>query len=395
MASPSSVYINPAAKTWRRIPPDPTGHNAEPESPAQTFHRLLPNYAETPLHNLPSIAKALNLGHVLIKDESNRFGLPSFKVLGASWAVYRAVTRRLGIDAITFLDSHQRQPLDFGFLGSLAREQGLNLKLITCTEGNWGRAVARMAGYMGIPAVVYVPANTTETTRDLIRGEGADVRAVEGDYDCAVEAARLEAGAEGTLLVMDIGLEGYEMVPQWVVEGYQTMLDESDAQVLRLTGGQPATHAIVPVGCGSIAQAVTQHFKNAARERGGAPVAAVLVVEPDTAACLKTSLENGKMTSVATGDSIMCGMNCGTLSTTAWPVLKSGVDGAVVVSDADSHRAVQELGELGIKAGPCGAATLAALKRISEAEKRELGLGETSVVLLYCTEGPREYAVPV
>lgn len=172
------------------------------------------------------------------------------------------------------------------------------------------------------------------------------------------------------------------------------MLDEADEQALLATGGMPITHAIVPVGCGSIAQAVTQHFKNAAREQA-ASLATVLAVEPDTAACLKTSLEQGKMTTVATRDSIMCGMNCGTLSTTAWPALKSGVDGTVVVSDAESHTAVEELGERGVKAGPCGAAALAGLKRICESKKRELGLNESSVVILFCTEGQREYAVPV
>jgi diaminopropionate ammonia-lyase len=172
------------------------------------------------------------------------------------------------------------------------------------------------------------------------------------------------------------------------------MLDETDEQVLDATGGKPATHAIVPVGCGSIGQAVTQHFKSAVREQNGVPAATVLAVEPDTAACLKASLENGKMTTVATGDSIMNGMNCATLSTTSWPVLATGVDGSVVVSDKESHNAVQELAQLGIKAGPCGAAALAALKRICETEKARLGLDHRSVVVLFCTEGPKEYAVP-
>lgn len=173
------------------------------------------------------------------------------------------------------------------------------------------------------------------------------------------------------------------------------MLDEADEQILLATAGAPATHAIVPVGCGSIAQAVTQHFKSAARERGEMPAATVLAVEPETAACLKTSLENGERTTVSTKDSIMCGMNCGTLSTTAWPILKSGVDGTVVVSDAESHRAVEELARQGVKAGPCGAATLAGLKRICAMGGREFGLDAKSVVVLFCTEGPREYVVPV
>ncbi|KXX80423.1 Diaminopropionate ammonia-lyase [Madurella mycetomatis] len=195
-----------------------------------------------------------------------------------------------------------------------------------------------MAGYLGLKVVVYVPEHVHPATRDLIRGEGAEVRVVEGaDYDAALKAAKRgdKDGVEG-LLVMDIGWEGYEDVLQWVVEGYQTMLDEADEQALLATGGMSITHAIVPVGCGSIDQAVTKHFKNAAREQA-ASLATVLAVEPDTAACLKTSLEQGKMTTVTTQDSIMCGMDCGTLSTTAWPAIKSGVDGTIVVSDVESH----------------------------------------------------------
>ena len=173
------------------------------------------------------------------------------------------------------------------------------------------------------------------------------------------------------------------------------MLDETDEQVLAATGGRPATHAVVPVGCGSIAQAVTQHFKSAAREKDRVPTALVVGVEPETAACLKLSLETGFMSQVTTAESIMCGMNCGTLSTTAWPTLHDGVDAAVVVSEVEAHRAVLELEELGIHVGPCGAATLGGLKRICAMERERLGLSSDSVVVLHCTEGSREYEVPV
>jgi len=172
------------------------------------------------------------------------------------------------------------------------------------------------------------------------------------------------------------------------------MLDESDEQVPLATGGRPATHAIIPVGCGSIAQAVTQHYKSGERETRGTPRARVIAVEPTTAACLQASLECGKAVQVKTANSIMCGMNCGTLSTTAWPTLSAGVDASVAVGELDSHKAVQELHRLGVNAGPCGAATLAALRSICATEREKLGLNETSVVVLNCTEGAREYDVP-
>jgi diaminopropionate ammonia-lyase len=170
------------------------------------------------------------------------------------------------------------------------------------------------------------------------------------------------------------------------------MLDESDEQVIERTGGVPTTHAIVPVGVGSIAQAVTQHFKSS--ERSTCP-AKVITVEPDTAASLKTSLEAGKIITVPTEDSIMCGMNCGTVSTTAWPVLRAGVDASILVTDIEAHQAVLDLKVLGIHAGPCGASTLAALRRAVSVKREELGLDRSSVVVLFCTEGAREYETPI
>jgi diaminopropionate ammonia-lyase len=219
---------------------------------------------------------------------------------------------------------------------------------------------------------------------------------VDGDYLDAVGAVMKRAESDNqSLMVVDTSFEGYEAVQKWVVEGYQTMLDESDEQVSLITGGKFATHTIIPVGCGSIAQAVTQHYKSEKRENDGTPAPVVIAVEPTTAACLKTSLENGKATSVATGVSIMCGMNCGALSTAAWPILQAGVDASVAVSESESHNAVLELHDLGVKAGPCGAATLAALRIICSSEKERLGLDQNSVVVLNCTEGARDYIVPV
>jgi diaminopropionate ammonia-lyase len=209
-SSSSAVFINPAAKDWRYTPP---AHAAIPGPFVQAFHALYPSSAETPLVQ-PPLASALDVGHVLIKDESRRYGLPSFKILGASWAVYRAVTERLGLDASTLLQE-RKESLELASLGALARETGSGLKIVTCTEGNWGRAVARMAMYMDIPAVVYVSDHMSESTREYIRLEKAEVRVVDGDYDDAVAAARTAAKADdGSLLVMDISWEGYETVPQ-------------------------------------------------------------------------------------------------------------------------------------------------------------------------------------
>lgn len=177
-----------------------------------------------------------------------------------------------------------------------------------------------------------------------------------------------------------------------MVEGYSTMLREADAQIQVATNGNQATHAFVPVGVGSIAHAVIQHYKAAAP--GHPSRASVMTVEPTTAAGLKASLEAGQITAVGTEDSIMCGMNCGTISTTAWPALQSGIDADILVSDREAHEAVCELEKLGLQPGPCGAATLAALRRACRDARDQLHFSRSSVVVLFCTEGKREYEIP-
>jgi diaminopropionate ammonia-lyase len=163
------------------------------------------------------------------------------------------------------------------------------------------------------------------------------------------------------------------------------MLAEVDQQ-LEVHGSSEATLAIASVGVGSWAHAVVAHYKSKS------PSVAVATVEPTAAACLNTSLKVGNIESIETGDTIMNGMNCGTVSAIAWPYLKAGVDASVVINDMESHRMVHYLHEHSVNAGPCGAAPLAALRKLKE--EGVLGLGEEDVVVLYCTEGARDYVVP-
>lgn len=153
--------------------------------------------------------------------------------------------------------------------------------------------------------------------------------------------------------------------------------------------GKPPDVIVVPIGVGSLGQAVVAHFKSRA------PSAAVLAVEPDTAACLKTSLENGRITSVMTGNTTMCGMNCGTVSALAWPILRDGVDASITVTDAESKSAQDMLTEMQVGVGPCAAATLAALIKVREGEETDgfLHISQDFVVVLLGTEGPRGEAI--
>ncbi|KAF2487446.1 tryptophan synthase beta subunit-like PLP-dependent enzyme [Neohortaea acidophila] len=369
----SSILINPHRQTTA------TPHDHQKANPdLDSFHRTLPHAGETTLHSLPSLATSLGLSHVFVKDESTRFGLPSFKILGASWAIHRAVCAQLALP--TSLSTTD-------LAAKLQQRNEHNVRLVTCTEGNWGRACARMAKYLAIPITVYVPAFMNEYTRNLIRGEGADVRVLEGgSYDDAIAAVQKDSEATGATMVMDTSWEGYTEFPQWVTEGYSTCLNETDRQIAAQTNNKPATLAIASVGVGSWAHAVASHYTTLN------PPTKIITVESEAAPSFKESLHSGHITPLETGDTVMNGMNCGTTSLSAWPVLRDGVYAAVTVTDREAHREVQFLQAQGVNAGPCGAATLAALRKVcAEIDVKEM---REAVVVLFSTEGTREYEVP-
>ncbi|CCH78349.1 Diaminopropionate ammonia-lyase [Nostocoides japonicum T1-X7] len=319
---------------------------------ARVFHETLPGYAPTALVDLPPLARELGVERVLVKDESSRLGLPAFKVLGASWACRQVLDRTPGA------------------------------RLVTATDGNHGRAVARMASHFTVTATVVVPAVMLPETAALIESEGAQVVRVDGDYDEAVRtAARYADETPGRELVQDTAWPGYEQVPAWIVEGYDTLLAEIDEQL----GGAPDLLA-VPVGVGSLAQAVVNHYR-----RPDAAHARVLSVEPDTAACVLASLVEGRPATVDTAATVMAGLNCGTISSLAWPVLRDGCDAAITVTDAEALRASADLADLGVSSGACGAATLAGVRAaLAHTDRRAaLGLPADATVVLLNTEGRR------
>jgi diaminopropionate ammonia-lyase len=160
------------------------------------------------------------------------------------------------------------------------------------------------------------------------------------------------------------------------------MMIEIDQQMHDLSNKGPDL-IVVPVGVGSLAHAVVAHYKQ--KEQN----CTILAVEPENAACLKTSLEEGQITTVTTADTSMCGMNCGTVSFTAWPRLCRGIDACITVTDDETEDAQAILGKQEINVGPCAAATMAALQKACKHHKDQLHLNEDSVVVLLATEGPR------
>ncbi|KAK4890794.1 hypothetical protein LTR27_010495 [Elasticomyces elasticus] len=374
-----------SGKTFERSPVLENPHRKERTWPSHdaaavdSFHKTLPDYNQTQLHELTSVAAELGLGQVFLKDESTRFGLPAFKVLGASWAVHRAVCQRVDV---------KPEDVSVAELATLVKNRSLDLQLVTCTAGNWGRAVARIAKNLSIPARVYVPSYTSEQTKALISNEGADVRVDSGkSFDDALASTQKDAEETGALLVQDVTWEGYEEAPSWAVEGYGTMMQEVDRQVAEATGGKRPSLVVGSVGGGLWAQAVVTHYRNI-----DAPTMVVLV-EADSCAGFKESLHCGENTFVQSGDTtIMEGLNNGSTIDTAWPLLRDGTDVAVVATDHEAHQDVQCLEKQGINAGPCGAATLVALRKVCQADIK-FNKADTIAVLL-STEGNRLYRVP-
>jgi diaminopropionate ammonia-lyase len=389
MTTTPTWFCRPSARLWRA----PVPQIAETHAGAPAFHAELPGYRPTELTELPALAKELGVGRVFVKDESTRMGLGAFKVLGASWAIARLLTDQGEAGRVA--------------LGELRRAAAARpVELVTATDGNHGRAVAWMARLLGLEARVFVPRVVSERARAAIAVEGATVIVAGDSYDEAVEQAAAYAGQRsaeagwtaaanagqgqpaagaGRLLVQDTAWAGYKSVPRWIVEGYGTLLAEVDEQFAERELAGPDLVS-VPVGVGSLAQAVVTHYR-----RGGvAP--AVLAVEPETAAGVLASLHAEARRSVPTAGTVMAGLNCGTPSSLAWPVLAGGLDAAIAVPDQQATEAGADLGRLGVRSGPSGAASLAGVRAAltgAGARARRAGLGVTasSVVLLLSTEG--------
>lgn len=337
----------------------------EPDRGPLRFHSTLPDYAPTPLRDAPAAAEALGVARVLVKDESARLGMPSFKILGASWATFRALCEKAGADhaSIASLDELKAALADH-----------LPLELIAATDGNHGRAVARMAKLLGLTAHILVPDDMVAARIAAIEGEGARVTVVEGSYDEAVEQSAALAD-DRHLVISDTSWPGYEQIPAWVIDGYATIGLEVDEQ-LRALGLTAPDVVTTQVGVGAFASAVVRHF----RPQG----ATVVAVEPTVADCAIASIEAGEIATVpGPHDSIMAGLNCGSPSLIAWPVLERGVDVFIAVDDELAREAMRLLARDGIVSGESGAAGLAGLLD----RREQLGLRPDQVVLTISTEG--------
>ena len=271
------------------------------------FHRRLPGYVPTPLVDAPELAARLGVARVLLKVESSRLGLPAFKMLGASWATYRSIVDRLG-----------HEP-EWSTIDDLARacDPLRPLSLAAATDGNHGRAVARMAKLLGFGAHIFVPDDMAEARIDAIRSEGAEVTIVHGTYDDAVARSAQEA-SDRCLVISDTSWPGYVDPPRRVIEGYATIFTEVDDELDARGLPQPDT-VFLCTGVGAFAASGVAHYRNAGR------ATKLVTVEPADADCVLESLRAGEMVEVpGPHRSMMVGLNCGNASLIAFPVLRSG-----------------------------------------------------------------------
>jgi len=330
-------------------------HAAREDVPPQChdalgFHRALPGYVPTPVQPLREVAEDIGLGTgaVVLKDESDRLGLPAFKILGASWAVERVLRARPDVDT-----------------------------LVAASAGNHGRAVARVAATRGLRARIVLPAHAAPARRAAIEGEGAEIVMVDGGYEEAVARAAADGSRPGAVELADVG----DSDPaRWVIDGYATLFAELAEQ-----GG--ADVVLVPIGVGSLGAAATRF--------GAACGARVIGVEPVTAACLTASLRAGVPSTVPTPGTTMAGLDCAEVSAAAWPSLRAGIHGTIMVTDDEAHAAMRELAAARLAIGDCGAAPLAALRALAgeascAALRDAIALRPDTRIVLVATEGPTD-----
>lgn len=339
-----------------------------PQFSSVGFHRSIPGFVATPLREAETAAARLGVRSVWVKDESTRMGMPAFKILGASWATYRALMQHL------VLPEHKKPTL--AKLKKVVAESGRELALVAATDGNHGRAVARMARMLGLPCTIFVPQGTVKSRIRAIARNGAEVIVADGNYDEAIERAAALAD-DVHVVIQDTSWEGYTEVPVWIIDGYQTMLKEILDLIDEGLVPEPSV-VVAQMGVGAFSGAVAAAFAHR-------PARLLIGAEPTVADCIATSIEHsGDLTIIEeTPYTCMAGLNCGTPSVVAWETNKASFAYVGTVEDADAEEATRVLHHDWIDAGESGAAGLACLLRWG----KDIGLRPDDDVLVFATEG--------
>ena len=314
------------------------------------------NYLSTPLILLNKLNEKLKLNKIFYKDESKRFHLKSFKALGGAYAVEKII-------------------------------KGNDKNVIsTATAGNHGRSVAWGAQKNGLECKIFISEFVSESRAKVMRNFGADVIRVKGNYEDSLNECIMQSNKNNWQIVQDVAWEDYKLVPKLTMAGYSVMMKETSEQIKN----EKISHVILQAGVGGMAAAMVAGI---ARYLDYIPQ--IIVVEPDSAACVLESINKGKIEKISIEkESIMGGMSCGEVSLVPWEILKNSVHFCVTVSDDYISKTVKylankEFSNEKIIGGECstpGIVSLAGLNNDYETRKK-INLNENSNVLIFGCEG--------
>jgi len=351
------------------------------------FHRQLPGYQPTRLVRLRNLARAWGVSEIFVKDESTRFGLEAFKVLGGSYAVARMLCRNLGIDI---------QDIDYEYLVSHEVRQRLGrITLATATDGNHGRGIAWAAEQLGQQAMVYMPKGSARSRVENIRSHGATVEVTDLNYDDAVRLCWRRARENGWQVIQDTAWEGYDDIPRWIMQGYMSMVSEAMHQMTQ-DGIVCPTHVFVQAGVGAFAGAMVGYLAN--RFQDNPPC--FIVMEPNNAACIFASAAAGDgLPHTVTGDltTIMTGLACGEPNPFAWNILRDVASCYIRCDDFVAANGIRILanplkGDDPVESGESGSVGLGLLDLLVNKPdfgplKQALKIGPDANLLFFNTEG--------
>lgn len=347
---------------------------------ARQFHQKITGYQPTPLYALDELAGLFGVKKILVKDESQRFGLNAFKMLGGAYAIAQLLCEKYRMDIADF---------SFEKIKTTLTEK---MTFATTTDGNHGRGVAWAAKQLGQNAVVYMPKGSAQERVDAILKLGAECIVTDMNYDDTVRLTMKNARQNGWEVVQDTAWEGYTTIPTWIMQGYATLADEAVEQMNTL--GTTPTHVFLQAGVGAMAGGVLGYLVDVYGPRNLHSV----IVEPELADCVYRSGVKGEIVNVG-GDmaTIMAGLACGEPNPLGWEILRNCATQFISCQDTVAALGMRVLGNpLGhdhrVVSGESGAVGLGVLAAVHHHPQRgalmqKLGLDNDSVVLVISTEG--------
>lgn len=379
--------IKVAKNNLRDMLADTSGYSYENTREVRAIHKSLGVYRETPLYSLNNFAATKNLRAVLVKDESDRFGLKAFKGLGGIYAMYEVIVKHLGVKHISLSELQNY------------RKEISEMVFVTTTDGNHGKGVSWAAGIFGCKSYVFMPHGTVEVRAQAIRDAGdAEVKITDLVYDDCVRYTAELAEKNHWNLIQDTSWGGYEEIPELIMRGYTTIFYESVEQ-MRKFGYPKPTHIFLQAGVGSMAGAICACVGENFRDN----LPRISIVEPLEVACFYETMKfnDGEIhTATGSGETIMAGLNCATPCGIAWRFIKSYAADSVAIPDSATMAAMRQLGvgvngDPKIVAGESGAAGFALANLLDDKKIRvALEIDDTSVIFVINTEGatdPQNY----